>query len=120
MSPSAELARRRLLEFIKNKGVVVGNGNVDALKPDQQIKGLDITKEAPTPEDVEEKDEDEEVLKTPDFLLDFPHPSAAPMGIDEPPSSSASSSRRALEVPREEETTVDPTPMIQDMQTTDT
>ena len=61
MSPSAELARRRLLEFIKNKGVVVGNGNVDALKPDHQVKGLDITKEAPTPADVEEKDEDEEV-----------------------------------------------------------
>jgi hypothetical protein len=99
--------------------VVVGNGNVDALKPDHQIKGLDITKEAPTPEDVEEKDEDEEVLEQPDFLLDFAQPSTASMETDETPPSSASSSNKALEAPEEKEAADAPAPMIQDMQITD-
>jgi hypothetical protein len=85
MSPSAELARRRLLEFAKNKGVVVGNGDVDALKPDQKIKGLDITGEAPTPEDVEEKEEDEEVHEEPQDLVDFEEHPDLPQNASEVP-----------------------------------
>ena len=55
---SAEIARRRLIEFQKNGAIVVGNGNVEALRPDQKIRGVDISET--TLEQDEEISSDEE------------------------------------------------------------
>ena len=60
LPPSAELARRRLLEFQKNGAVMVGNDNISALKPDQNLKGIDIT-EAPEESEEINSESDEEM-----------------------------------------------------------
>jgi len=40
LPPSAELARRRLIEFQKNGAVMVGNPGVSALQPDAKLRTL--------------------------------------------------------------------------------
>ena len=45
MSPQAELARRRLIEFQKNGGLVLGPNGAEGLRPDHQVPGIDITRE---------------------------------------------------------------------------
>jgi hypothetical protein len=46
LSPQATLARLRLEEASKRGELLVGSQGVNALKPEQPVKGIDITKEA--------------------------------------------------------------------------
>jgi hypothetical protein len=82
MSPSAELARRRLEEFSKNGAVMTGGQGVAALKPDQKVKGIDISSETDDPDEVPEPREDEDMQEQPDLWMPVPQ---GPPQVFQPP-----------------------------------
>ena len=82
LPPTAELARRRLEEFQRNGAVLVGNGNVSALRPDTQLKGIDIT-EDPSPQD--EGDDQDSDSEDEDMPSAPPVPQGPPQSYGPPP-----------------------------------
>lgn len=95
MTPSAELARRRLQEFVRNGGVLQGNNNTEGLKSAKRVQGLDITKEAPDPDDVTEPGEDEQMQQEQDDETTW-NPLTLVDPIESPSSSSTQTNNPAI------------------------
>ena len=84
LPPSAELARRRLAEFQKNGAILVGNNGAQALRPDQQLKGTDISEEPEEDEPRDDEDPLDDNMPSPQGLPESFGP-AAPPGEYPPP-----------------------------------